>query len=95
MTGRMFTAEEAWQGGMLTRLVEDGEHVDAAEDLARSVIQNPQSAVREQVRVRRTVVNETAAHYQAMVRDFATGWATNREARDAVAATAKQIRAKG
>jgi len=95
MTGRRFTAEEAWEGGMLTRLVEDGEHVDAAFDLARSVLRNPQSAVREQVRVRRAVMSETAAHYQAMVRDFAAGWATNREARDAVAARAKQMRAKG
>jgi enoyl-CoA hydratase/carnithine racemase len=95
LTGRMFTAEEAWQGGMLTRLVDDGEHVDAAEGLARSVLQNPQSAVREQGRMRRTMTNETAAHYQAMVRDFATGWASNREARDAVAARAKQMRAKG
>jgi enoyl-CoA hydratase/carnithine racemase len=92
MTGRMFTANEAWQGGMLTRLVEDGEHVDAAVDLARSILQNPQSAVREQVRVRRTIVNEAAARYQALVRDFAAGWATNREARDAVAARSKQMR---
>jgi enoyl-CoA hydratase/carnithine racemase len=88
----MFTANEAWQGGMLTRLVEDGEHVDAAVDLARSILQNPQSAVREQVRVRRTIVNEAAARYQALVRDFAAGWATNREARDAVAARSKQMR---
>jgi enoyl-CoA hydratase/carnithine racemase len=92
MTGRMFSAEEAWHGGMLTRLVEDGGHVDAAAELARSVLQNPQSAVREQVRVRRTVVNETVMRYQALVRDFASGWATNREARDAVAARATQMR---
>jgi enoyl-CoA hydratase/carnithine racemase len=92
MTGRMFSAEEAWHGGMLTRLVEDGGHIDAAESLAMLVLQNPQSAVREQVRVRRTVVNETAMRYQALVRDFASGWATNREARDAVAARATQMR---
>jgi enoyl-CoA hydratase/carnithine racemase len=94
MTGRMFTAEEAWHAGMLTRLVEDGEHVTAAGELARLVLENPQSAVREQVRVRRTVVSETAARHQAIVRDFAAGWATDREAREAVATRAAQMRAK-
>jgi enoyl-CoA hydratase/carnithine racemase len=92
MTGRMFTADEAWQGGMLTRLVDDGEHLDAAEELARAVLQNPQSAVREQVRVRRTAVSETAARYQGLVRDFAAGWATDSEAREAVAARAAKMR---
>lgn len=95
MTGRTFTAEEAWHGGMLTRLVDDGDHLRVTDALARLILENPQSAVREQVRVRRTVVSESAARYQAMVRDFAVGWATNREARDAVAARAKQMRAKG
>jgi enoyl-CoA hydratase/carnithine racemase len=94
MTGRMFTAEEAWRAGILTRLVEDGEHVQAAEELARLILDNPQSAVREQVRVRRSLVNEAALRHQAMYRDFAQSWATNSEAREAVAARATQMRAK-
>ena len=36
MTGRMFSAEDAWSGGMLTRLAEDGGHISAAERAARA-----------------------------------------------------------
>ena len=83
MTGRRFSAAEAWEAGMVTRLVDEGQHVHAAAELARQVLANPQWAVRQNVRVRRTLLAEEAARYLALVEHF--DWATNREARDAVA----------
>jgi enoyl-CoA hydratase/carnithine racemase len=83
MTGRRFSAAEAWDAGFVTRLVDDGRHVDAAEELARRILQNPQWAVRQNVRVRRTVLAEAAARYHALPEGF--DWATDGEARDAVA----------
>jgi len=83
MTGRRFSAEEAWKAGIVTRLVDEGEHVRAAEELARQVLQNPQWAVRQNVRIRRTVMAEEAARYHALPEGF--DWATSNEARDAVA----------
>jgi enoyl-CoA hydratase/carnithine racemase len=83
MTGRRFSAAEAWDAGFVTRLVDDGRHVDAAEELARQILQNPQGAVRQNVRVRRAVLAEAAARYHALPEGF--DWATDREAREAVA----------
>lgn len=37
MTGRRFTAEDAATWGLVTRIVPDGEALDAAEDLARTI----------------------------------------------------------
>jgi enoyl-CoA hydratase/carnithine racemase len=92
MTGRMFSAEEAWEGGFVTRLVDEGKHVEAAEELSRLILSNPQSAVREHVRIRRALMAETAARYQAITGSFK--WATSGEARDAVAARAAEMRSK-
>jgi len=86
MTGRMFTAEEAMAGGMLTRLVEDGGHVDGAGDLARQILENPQTAVRSLVQVRRAMIVGDSARYKAVAPAF--DWATSSEARAAVAARA-------
>ena len=86
MTGRMFTAEEAMAGGLLTRLVGDGEHVDGAEELARQILGNPQTAVRSLVQVRRTMIGADSARYKAVAPAF--DWATSTEARAAVAARA-------
>ena len=83
MTGRRFSAEEAWHAGIVTRLVDEGRHVDAAEELARQILQNPQWAVRQNVRVRRAVLAEEAARYHALPEGF--DWATDRAACDAVA----------
>jgi enoyl-CoA hydratase/carnithine racemase len=83
MTGRMFTAEEAWTGGMVTRLVDDGDHIAGAEELARQVLDNPQPAVREYVRVRRKLIVESAAHYEEVSGTF--DWTNDEEARAAVA----------
>jgi enoyl-CoA hydratase len=83
MTGRMFSADEAWAGGMLTRLVEDGEHIRAAEELAQQILENPQTPVREFVRVRRTVIVQDTARYREITGDF--DWANSAEAKGAVA----------
>lgn len=84
MTGRMFTAEEAMAGGMLTRLVQDGGHVGGAEELARQILENPQSAVRSLVQVRRAMIAGDSARYKAVAPAF--DWATSTQARAAVAA---------
>ena len=61
MTGRRFSAVEAWDAGIVTRLVDEGQHVEAATELARQILANPQWAVRQNVRIRRTVLMEEAA----------------------------------
>ena len=95
MTGRMFSAAEAWEAGLITRLVDDGEHVRVAEELARSILENPQSAVREHVRVRRTLAEQATTQYREMSSEFLDSWATNREARETVDARAAAIDRRG
>jgi enoyl-CoA hydratase/carnithine racemase len=84
MTGRMFTAEEAMTGGVLTRIAEEGEHVTMAEGLARQILENPQTAVRSLVQVRRAMIVDTSARYTGAAPAF--DWATSAEAKAAVAA---------
>ncbi len=84
MTGRMFSAEDAWSGGMLTRLAEDGGHISAAEELARQILENPQTPVREYVRVRRTLIKQDMVRYREITGDF--DWANNAETKGALAA---------
>jgi enoyl-CoA hydratase/carnithine racemase len=91
LTGRMFSAEEAWNAGMLSRLVDDGEHVQGAEELARQVLENPQAGVREYVRVRRALNAETSSRLGAMSAEFSAGWATRSDAAEAIAAKAAQL----
>jgi len=90
MTGRRFSAKEAWDAGIVTRLVDDGEHVRAAEELARQVLENPQWAVRQNVRARRLLMEEQTARHQALLERF--NWATSDEAREAVAKLAARRR---
>src|SRR5438876_1147464 len=58
LTGRMFTAEEAFQHGMVNRVVPHTEMIAAAEALAAEILENPPLAVRANVRVMRWFVNE-------------------------------------
>jgi enoyl-CoA hydratase/carnithine racemase len=58
LTGRMFTAEEALQHGMVNRVVPQGELMSAAEALAAQIIENPPLAVRANVRVMRWFAQE-------------------------------------
>jgi enoyl-CoA hydratase/carnithine racemase len=53
LTGRFFTAEEAFAAGLLTRVAPTSHGLDAARDLAREIVRNPPLSVRETVRVRR------------------------------------------
>ena len=90
MTGRRFSAQEAWGAGIVSRLVDAGEHVRAAEELARQILENPQWAVRQNVRASRLVMEEESARHQALLERF--DWAKNDEARDAVAKLAARGR---
>jgi enoyl-CoA hydratase/carnithine racemase len=58
LTGRTWSAEEASQQGLLTRLCEVGEHVKVAEALAQDIMKNPPLAVRAVVAVRRSALHE-------------------------------------
>ncbi|MGH2586760.1 MAG: enoyl-CoA hydratase/isomerase family protein, partial [Dehalococcoidia bacterium] len=58
LTGRMFTAEEALQHGMINRVVSADGLLGAAEDLAGQIIENPPLSVRANVRMIRWFSNE-------------------------------------
>ncbi len=58
LTGRMFTAEEGLQHGMVNRVVPQSEIVTTAEALAAQIIENPPLAVRANVRMMRWFVAE-------------------------------------
>ena len=58
LTGRMFTAEEGLQHGMVNRVVPAAALLTTAEALAGEIIGNPPLAVRANVRVMRWFVNE-------------------------------------
>ncbi len=90
MTGRMFSAQEAWESGMVTRLVDEGEHVAGAEALARQLLENPPWAVRQTVRIGRTIAAEDARRFAALSEPF--DWATDPQARDAVAGLVTKLR---
>ena len=53
LTGRWFTAEEAFENGVLNRLAPKGKHLEVAYELAESVAKNPPLSVRQTVRTRR------------------------------------------
>jgi enoyl-CoA hydratase/carnithine racemase len=58
LTGRFFSAEEGKRAGAIDRLVSAGEHVRAAEALARQILELPPLAVRQIVEVRRGINEE-------------------------------------
>jgi enoyl-CoA hydratase/carnithine racemase len=89
MTGRFFTSEEADQAGLLTRLVEDGAHRSVAEELARAILDNPQSAVREIVRIRRSILADRLREIEQMAGAF--DWAGSAESSERIAAKLAQI----
>jgi enoyl-CoA hydratase/carnithine racemase len=65
-TGRMFTAEEAANARLITRLVPTGEHLRAARSFADELLKHPQGAIREMVRVRRSVLAEQLQHARSV-----------------------------
>jgi enoyl-CoA hydratase/carnithine racemase len=86
LTGRHFGAQEAWDAGMLSKLVDEGEHLAAAEEIARQIMQNPQRGVREQVRIRRSLAAEEGARVRSVAGGFR--WLEDSEARDSIGAKA-------
>ena len=59
-------------------------HISAAEELARQILENPQTPVREYVRVRRTLIKQDMVRYREITGDF--DWANNAETKGALAA---------
>lgn len=53
LTGRFFTAEEAFQANLINRVAPKGAYLDVARELAGEVIKNPPLSVRSTVRLRR------------------------------------------
>jgi enoyl-CoA hydratase/carnithine racemase len=71
LTGRYFSAEEAFDHGLVNRLVEPGAALDAAVELAREVDANPPLSVRAAVRTRRwhlMRITQEADAFQAPLR---------------------------
>src|ERR1700722_15766658 len=85
LTGRRFSAQEAWEAGIVSRLVDNGEHLMAAEELARAVMKNPQFAVREQARIRRNLAAEKAAHIRSATGNAVRAWVQRPEAAQRIA----------
>jgi enoyl-CoA hydratase/carnithine racemase len=58
LTGRFFTAEEAFAAGIVNRVAPEGKHLDAARELAAAVAKNPPLSVRATVRTRRWYMDQ-------------------------------------
>jgi enoyl-CoA hydratase/carnithine racemase len=58
LTGRMFTAEEALQQGMINRVVPGDDVLRTAEEIAEQIMENPPLSVRANVRMMRWFVSE-------------------------------------
>ena len=53
LTGRFFTAEEAFKANLINRVAPKGKHLEVARELAEEVLKNPPLSVRSTVRMRR------------------------------------------
>lgn len=67
MTGRFWDAVEAHDRGVVSRVVDEGQHFVEAEKLARHLMTLPPLAVRSVVRNRRLALEELQAHANARV----------------------------
>lgn len=70
LTGRFFTAEEAFRAGLITKVAAGGRHLEEATALARQVVAHPQEALRETVRYRRGVLAERLQHAAIVAGNF-------------------------
>jgi enoyl-CoA hydratase/carnithine racemase len=58
LTGRFFSAEEAFEAGVINRVAPKGKHLEVARELAAEVCKNPPLSVRATVRSRRWYMNK-------------------------------------
>ena len=84
ITGRACDAQEAYDRGVISRVVPAGKHIDAAHEMAEQVLGNPPLAVRAMVRTRRSRLRQLEAQ-TAAVRQERTLHLTN-DFRESVAA---------
>lgn len=88
LTGRFFTAEEAFRAGLITKVVPSGRHLEEATELARQVLRHPQEALRETVRYRRSVLAEALQHAAIVAGNFK--WNMTDGFKDAIRARASR-----
>jgi enoyl-CoA hydratase/carnithine racemase len=78
LTGRFFTAEEAFKANLINRVASKGKHLEVARALAGEVIKNPPLSVRSAVRLRRwymdrmsrEIMHQTAPERLYLTDDF-------------------------
>ncbi|MBV9015234.1 MAG: enoyl-CoA hydratase/isomerase family protein [Alphaproteobacteria bacterium] len=70
LTGRFFTAEEAFKAGIINRLAPEGKHLEVARELAQQVAKNPPLAVRTTVRTRRWYMQRLTREAQFVAEPF-------------------------
>ena len=78
LTGRFFTAEEAFKANLVNRVAPKGKHLEVARELASEVIKNPPLSVRSTVRLRRwymdrmsrEIMHQTAPEQLYLSEDF-------------------------
>jgi len=70
LTGRFFTAEEAFAAGLINRLAPEGKHLDVARELALQIAKNPPLAVRTTVRTRRWYMQRLTREAQFFAEPF-------------------------
>lgn len=76
-TGRILTADEAKEFGLIEHLAEEGGALGAAHELARQIAQHPVEAVRAAKRLLRYALTAPLAARPAERRLFATLWASD------------------
>lgn len=86
LTGRRFSAAEARDFGLITRIVPEGEHVAAAVALARQLAAHPPAALRETVRYHRGLISEALLRATNVTGHFK--WSNSSQFHDAVRARA-------
>ena len=70
LTGRFFTAEEAFEAGIINRLAPEGKHLEVARELALQVAKNPPLSIRTTVRTRRWYMERLTREAQFMAAPF-------------------------
>ena len=70
LTGRFFTAEEAFEAGIVNRLAPEGKHLEIAQELAQQIAKNPPLSVRTTVRTRRWYMQRLTREAQFIAEPF-------------------------